>query len=121
MGAQMRALITLSSLLSATIPASAAEMSVWVVMPDETVLSAHGPCESDRRCQVKLEDWGYLIAHGRQGVFDTLVTSPDGAQDGRLLNYDAAKNYTKEELFHYRNSIVGQEKYYLGTLYVQIR
>src|SRR5690242_11203796 len=35
-----RALVTLTRLLSAAIPASAAEMSVWVVMPDETLLSA---------------------------------------------------------------------------------
>lgn len=96
-------------------------MSVWVVMPDETVLSARGVCESDRRCQVEIEDWGYLIALGAQGVFDSLVTSPDGVRYGRLLNYDATSSYTKESLFLYRNSIVGQERHYLGTIYVQIR
>ncbi|BCH30303.1 hypothetical protein MesoLjLc_22330 [Mesorhizobium sp. L-8-10] len=109
MGVEMRALVTWISLLWAAIPVSAAEMSVWIVMPDETVLSAREVCESDRRCQVEIEDWGYLIALGAQGVFDSLVTSPDGVRYGRLLNYDATRGYTKERLFHYRDSIVGQE------------
>lgn len=117
----MKRLLILGCLLSATSPTPAAELAAWVVFPDETVLSGRTACESDRQCWLKLENWGYVIAYGRQGVFDSLVTSPDGVHYGRSLDYDPATSYAKTPLFYYRDGFGGQERYYLGTLYVQIR
>jgi hypothetical protein len=51
-------------------------------LSNETALSGRAACESDRRCQVKIEDWGYIFAYSFNGVFDEVVTSPDGVGHG---------------------------------------
>lgn len=117
----MRLSISLACLLSLTSAAPAAEMSVWVVLPDETVLSTHMPCISEQRCVAMLKDWGFVVASGFDGIYTSLHTSPDGVKIGRWMEYDPDKPYKKQHLFYSRDAMGGPESFYLGTLYVQIR
>lgn len=117
----MRFAVGLGCLLSMVSAVSAAEMSVWVVLPDDTVLSKHVMCVSEQRCVAMLEDWGFVVATGLEGVYTSFYTSPDGINTGRWIDYDPKRPYKKQHLFYSRDAMGGPERFYLGTLYVQIK
>ncbi len=64
---------------------------------------------------------GFVVAFGFDGIYTSLHTSPDGVKIGRWMEYDPDKPYKKQHLFYSRDAMGGPERFYLGTLYVQIR
>lgn len=115
----MRLSISQACFLFLTSAAPAAEMSVWVVRPDDTVLSTHTPCE---RTALRGDAQGleFVVASGFDGVYTSLHTSPDGSRsEGGWSTIPTSLTRNSISLFSRCDGRAGE--FYLGTLYVQIR